>query len=72
MPVGMFRPAMSASEMPSRCLTRARSELPWAATRTVRPVARSGTMLSYQYGSMRTTTSLRHSVRGRSSLGMIA
>lgn len=29
-------------------------------------------MPSYQYGSMRTTTSLRHSVRGRSSGGIVA
>ena len=49
---------------PSRCLTSARSELPWATTSTVRPAARSLMIASYQYGSIRRTTSLRHSVRG--------
>ncbi len=28
-------------------------------------------MLSYQYGSIRSTTSFRHSVRGRSSGGIV-
>src|SRR6266699_1224144 len=40
MPVGMFSPEISASPMPSRCLTSARIELPWATTRTGRPVVR--------------------------------
>ena len=69
MPVGMFRPTMSSSEIWSRCLTSARSELPWAETSTTRPARRSGTIPSYQYGSMRATTSFRHSLRGRSSGG---
>ena len=41
---------MASSEMPSRCLTSARSELPCAVTSTVDPACRSGTIASYQYG----------------------
>ena len=56
---------MSSSLIPSRCFTSARSELPWAATSTVRPGAQVGDdRRSSQYGSIRATTSLRHSVRG--------
>jgi hypothetical protein len=58
--------------MPSRCFTNARRLLPWAATSTVYPARRSGTIASYQYGSIRTTTSARHSVAGRISGGSIA
>src|SRR6478752_453948 len=65
----MFSPTTSSSPMPSRCLTSARRLLPCAATRTVAPLRRSGTIASYQYGSMRTTTSARHSVAGRASGG---
>src|ERR1700760_3710821 len=37
MPVGMFSSAMAWSLTWSRCLTRARSELPWATIRTGPP-----------------------------------
>ena len=47
----------ASSDSPSRCLTSARSELPCAATSTVWPRRRSGTIASYQYGSIRSTTS---------------
>src|SRR5215467_4593594 len=63
----MFRPTMSASLIPSRCFTSARSELPCATTSTVRPAARSGTIASSQYGSNRATTSRKHSVLGSKS-----
>ncbi|CAM5581201.1 hypothetical protein STANM309S_03190 [Streptomyces tanashiensis] len=70
MPVGMFRPAMSASEMPSRCLTRARRLLPWAATRTVRQAARDDAVVPVREHA--DDDLLRHSVRGRSSGGIVA
>ena len=49
----MFSATTASSDSPSRCLTSARSELPCAATSTVRPRRRSGTIASYQYGSIR-------------------
>ena len=67
MPVGMFSPAMSSSLMPSRCLTSARSELPWAVTSTVWPAVRSAWISFSQYGIIRGMTSLRHSVSGTST-----
>src|SRR4028119_1269869 len=67
----MFSPTTSSSLMPSRCFTRARRLFPWAATSTVAPVRRSGTIASYQYGSLRTTTSARHSGAGRGAGGRV-
>src|SRR6476659_4839766 len=61
----MFRPTTSSSPMSSRCLTSATRLLPWAATSTVAPLRRSGTIASYQYGSIRTTTAARHEGRRR-------
>jgi 2,3-bisphosphoglycerate-dependent phosphoglycerate mutase len=48
------------------------SEFPCAATSVTRPATRSGAMASNQYGSMRSTTSARHSERGTSSGGRCA
>ena len=45
----MFRAAIAASLMPSRCLASARNELPCATMRGVRPAVRSATITSYQY-----------------------
>ena len=67
MPLGMFRPTMSASEMPSRYLTSARIELPCATTTSRRPARISGASTAFQYGSTRATVSFRHSVSGTSS-----
>ena len=51
----------------------ARSELPCAATRVdLAGAAGPGTISSYQYGSARTSTSFRHSVCGRASVGSAA
>jgi hypothetical protein len=63
MPLGMFRPTMSWSEMPSRYLIRARIELPCAAISTRLPALMLGAMLSFQAGSTRATVSFRHSVK---------
>ena len=61
---GCSSPAMSSSLMPSRCLTSARSELPCAATeRGAARLRGPGRCASYQYGSIRSSTSFRHSVR---------
>ena len=48
--MGMFSSAISSSLMPSRCLTRARKQLPCAATSTTLPSMQVGAMASYQYG----------------------
>ena len=63
----MFIATMSSSDMPSRCLTSARSELPCAATTTLRPSRIAGAIDSFQNGTTRATVSARHSVRGMSS-----
>ena len=68
----MFSSTMSSSEMPSRCLTRARSELPCAAMITRLPDLMDGAMVSFQKGSTRATVSFRHSVRGSSARGTLA
>src|SRR5438093_5319603 len=71
-PVGMFSSTTSSSLSPSRCLTSARRLLPCADTRTQGCRSRSGTIASNQYGSIRSTTSLRHSALGSSSGGRAA
>mmetsp|Transcript_73375 Transcript_73375/g.174911 ORF Transcript_73375/g.174911 Transcript_73375/m.174911 type:complete len:233 (-) Transcript_73375:299-997(-) len=71
-PVGISRPVMSLSEMPSRNLRIARMELPWAATKTVLPLFNSGTIASSQNGITRAIVSLRHSVFGMSFLSSAA
>src|SRR6185436_9546973 len=62
MAVGMFSSTMSASETWSRCFTSARRLLPCATMPTCRPLRICGAMVSYQYGSIRPTTSFRASV----------
>ena len=57
---------MSSSEIWSRCFISARMLLPCAATITRLPAASDGTMVSFQYGSTRSTVSFRHSVSGTS------
>ena len=42
---GRFSSTTSSGDMPSRCFTRLRNELPCAATSTVAPVRRSGTIV---------------------------
>jgi hypothetical protein len=51
MPVGILSSATRSPDMPSRCLTSARSVLPCETTSTHAPVHRSATIESYQYGS---------------------
>merc|ERR1719498_1516474 len=71
-PVGISSFVISSSEMLSRYLSIPRIELPWAATRTVLPRPRAGTMEPSQYGRQRSTVSLRHSESGMSASGMCA
>ncbi len=66
----MLSSAMASSAMLSRCLTRARNELPWAAMRTFLLARMAGAMSSVQAGMKRATVSFRHSDRGRDSRGM--
>ena len=63
----MFNPTISSSEMPSRCLTSARSEFPWAAISILLPAFSSGTSRWCQKGRNLSTVSRRHSVKGSSS-----
>ena len=54
---------MSSSDTPSRCLIKARSELPCATTATRLPERIAGAMASFQNGTTRLTVSWRHSLR---------
>src|SRR5436305_1505544 len=58
---------MASSLIRSRCFIKARSELPWATIRIRAPSRSRGTMVSFQYGSTRASTSLRLSPRGSSA-----
>lgn len=60
---------MSLSEMPSRYLISARSELPCAAISTCLPPLIAGAIDSFHSGSTRATVSFRHSVSGSCSRG---
>ena len=62
----------ASSPTPSRCLTRARSVLPWDTTRTQACRHKSGTIASQKYGSRRAVTSRSDSPRGRSASGSVA
>eukprot|EP01139_Manchomonas_bermudensis_P024529 Amastigsp_a842879_16.p3 type:complete len:113 gc:universal Amastigsp_a842879_16:677-339(-) len=57
----------SAALSPSRCLRRARIELPCATTTTRSPAAMAGAISSRQTRSTRARQSWRHSVAGSAS-----
>mmetsp|Transcript_38787 Transcript_38787/g.89728 ORF Transcript_38787/g.89728 Transcript_38787/m.89728 type:complete len:240 (+) Transcript_38787:1388-2107(+) len=71
-PVGISKPVMSSSEIPSRNFKMARMELPCAATKTVFPLFSSGAIVDSQKGITRAIVSLRHSVLGMSALSNAA
>lgn len=58
----MLSSAISDSAIESRCLTKARRELPWAATMTVLPDLSCGAMVSLKKGRTRSRVVLRDSV----------
>lgn len=67
--MGMLRPVISSWLIWSKCLTRARRELPWAEIKTFLPDLMVGAMVSFQYGRTLSTVFFRHSFRGKSSSG---
>ena len=71
-PVGTSSRELASSPTRSRCLISALSVLPCETTSTHKPVSRSGTIASYQYGRRRAETSRSDSVRGLASAGMAA